>query len=518
MTTLITNITSWRKDLVRLLGLALGMLAIYAAFTLFYPLVPNIIVGEPALDLEMLMSDGQRWLAPIYTVCVIALYVLFWQALRTVHTIDKENPGKALQLRWPVLGIGAGFSLVLLWLYPITALDLLLYVVRSRLWVLYGASPMLALPENYPDDPVAAFAGEYADQVSPYGPLWEIMARAPVQLGAHDAITAAVAMKLLVFIGYLVCAWLIGWVARPAKFGRSGGARHAPLLALAFFAWNPLILMQGPGNGHNDMLMLALIVLGIVMWQRENWWAAALALTLAATIKSAALLMLPLYGMALLHHEQTWQGRILKGAGAAAIGLVAALGLYALTGPLPEALQGTTQATFSRLGFAPASAIRVLLREFFPSAWVSPLPRTAARDLFILYYAFLMLRVLQGRYSLVAAGFLAYFSQLMLGSTFRIWYPMWLIPLAALSLTSRTFWHTFLFGLTAELSIISYFVLWRWILVKWDWGKEGPLGPYWNYRTIMYPLTVPWTFGIPLLGPVWMKWQDRARFTRGLWL
>ncbi|MBN1431125.1 MAG: DUF2029 domain-containing protein [Anaerolineae bacterium] len=499
------------KHQAQLVCIALGMLAIYTTITFFYPLIPNIVPGKPAFDLEMLMRDGRQWLAPIYTIGIIVLYILFGWAMHIARVISTEEPEKALMLRWQILGGGAIFSIVLLWLYPITALDLLLYVVRTRLWVLYGGSPMIALPESYPGDPIIAFAGEYADEVSPYGPLWEILARIPVQLGAHDAISAVIAMKLLVLIGYLACAWLIGWMARPGEARRAGKAARSPLLPLMFFAWNPLILMQGLGNGHNDMLMLALIVLGIVMWQRGNWWATALALALAATIKSAGLLMIPLFGMALLFQEKTWRGRVLKGLSAAAIITMTAIGLYALTGPLPDAFQGTLKATLSRTGFAPVSAIRMILREFYPREWIAPIPRTAGRDLFILYYIFLMIRAWQGRYSLVTAGFLAYFSQLMLGPTFRIWYPMWLIPLAALSLTSRTFWHTFLFGLTAELSIISYFVLWRWFLRDWGWGKEGPLGPYWNYWTIMHLLTVPWTFGIPLLGPIWIEWRNRER-------
>jgi hypothetical protein len=509
---LLAKISPRRSNLARLIILALGMLAIYIIITVFFPLAPNLVLGKPALDFEMMMRDGRRWFAPIYTVAMIALYVLFWLAMRTINTISKADPAGALRLRWPVLGTGVAYSLVLFWLYPITALDVLLYVVRTRLWVLYGGSPMIALPKNFPADPTIAFAGEYANQVSPYGPLWEILARIPVQLGLRDILLGTLAMKLLVFIGYMVCAWLIGWVASSAKTDKESKPLVSPLLAMAFFAWNPLILMQGAGNGHNDMIMMALIVLGIVMWQRGNWWATALALALATATKSAGLLMLPLFGAALLYREKTWRGRILKGLGIVLIVVGSIAALYALMGPLPAAFQGTLKASLNRIGFAPASAVRMIFVEIFPSRWAEPLARNAARDLFILYYAFLLLRVLQGRYSLVAAGFLAYFSQMICGSTFRIWYPMWLIPLAALCLTSRTFWHTVLFSLTAELSIISYYVLWRWVLVSWSWGKEGPLGPYWNYRTIMYVFTVPWTFGIPLLVPIWMKWRSKSRF------
>jgi hypothetical protein len=36
----------------------------------------------------------------------------------------------------------------------------------------------------------------------------------------------------------------------------------------------------------------------------------------------------------------------------------------------------------------------------------------------------------EGKMTLLQAGFLAYFSQLLPGTTFRIWYPLWLIPFA----------------------------------------------------------------------------------------
>jgi hypothetical protein len=114
--------------------------------------------------------------------------------------------------------------------------------------------------------------------------------------------------------------------------------------------------------------------------------------------------------------------------------------------------------------------------------------------------------------TLLEAGFLAYFGQLILGSTFRIWYPLWLVPFAALNLNSRTYWRTFLFSITAELSILSYYILWRWFLRHWDWGENGPLKEYWDYWLIMTLLTVPWTFGIPLLGPWLRRRKDPAVF------
>jgi len=159
----------------------------------------------------------------------------------------------------------------------------------------------------------------------------------------------------------------------------------------------------------------------------------------------------------------------------------------------------------NRRGFAIASATRMVLREIIPRHVAEPLPRTTGRYIFILFYGWLLWQLWRGKLNLVTATFLAYFSQLMLGRTFRIWYPMWLVPLAALHFTPATFWRTMLFGLTAELSIINYFVVWRWWLRDLPWGKTGPLSQYWNYWTVMHLLTVPWLFGIPLFGPILLR-------------
>jgi len=163
----------------------------------------------------------------------------------------------------------------------------------------------------------------------------------------------------------------------------------------------------------------------------------------------------------------------------------------------------------TRRGFAIASGLRMVLREIISRDVAETLPRTTGRYIFLFFYAWLLVQLWHNKLDLVTAGFLAYFAQLMLGRTFRIWYPTWLVPLAALHLTPATFGRTLLFGLTAELSMMNYFVVWRWWLRDLPWGKLGPLSPYWNYWTIMHTLTVPWVFGIPLLGPILMRWKRK---------
>lgn len=499
----------------RLILIALLMGAIYAGFVVAFPLPPNVRPGEQAADLEILMRSS-RWIAPLYVVGVVLLYVLFWRALRLVHAESQCNPGAVFGLKVLVVGTGLVFGATLILLYPITAIDVFGYVVRGRLWAIYGHSPMLVPPDAFPNDPYTALAGEFSDRLSPYGPLWELLVQVPLRLGATGMTAGVIGVKLLLLLAYLICAVLIGWYMIPGGGETRRGV--SPLTALTFFAWNPLILMQGVGNGHNDLLLVMWMVVGIILWRRGKWRASALALTLATLVKLTGLLMLPLFGIALLRAEPTRRGRFTKTLTVIGICLFVTLVLYAATGPIPGVFMHVQTALFNRRGFAPASAARMVLREILPGDFAEPLPRTIARDLFVIYYARLALRLWRGKIGLVSAAYMAYFGQLLLGATFRIWYPMWLVPLAVFYLTSRTLWRTLLFDLTAELSIVNYFVVWRWLLRDWAWGREGPLGPYWNYWTIMTLLTVPWVFGIPLLGPVLMKWRDRSRFVRDLWL
>lgn len=499
-----TKIIDFTHPLVKLILIGLATQLIYVVYIVAFPLISNTRAGGPAADLEILMRDF-RWFAPLYAAGIGLLYYLFWQAMRLVWTGNEPEPGlhprpaSGTTYKIVIFLFGLLFGFTLVWLYPITANDLFRYVLRGRIWTVHGASPMLTPPNAFPDDPYAAFAGEFGDWVSGYGPLWEIVVQVPLRLGATEMVAGSISLKLVVLASYLACAVLLGWLAR-FKTGTS-------LAALTFFAWNPLILMQGPGNGHNDLLFMALMVWGIILWQRRLWWAAVLVLTLSALAKASALIFLPLFGVVLLREEPTWSRRFIKAILAGLIGLATAYLVYSILGPVLETLTGVTDMLTTRRGFAIASGLRMVLREIIPWQVAESLPRTTARYIFILFYAWLLLQLWRNKLDLISAGFLAYFGQLMLGRTFRIWYPMWLIPLAALQLTPATFWRTALFGLTAELSIINYFVVWRWWLRDWPWDSLLGLPHNLYYWTIMHLLTVPWLFGIPLFGPIFLKWR-----------
>jgi hypothetical protein len=484
---------------------------IYLSFVLIFPLVPYIYQDGPMLDLEMILRRTARGLVWIYICGLAILFFASWRIVHLVHQFSREHPESSSALRHWILGIGAVCGLVLLGLYPITALDVAGYVVNARHWVLYDANPLTVPAAAFPEDSYTRLTGEFVKETSPYGPLWEILARLPIQIGIHDIAITILAMKLYSLLAYFGIAALIGWAMRQ----QSDRFQVRSETALAFFALNPLVLLETIGNGHNDITMMFFMVCGLAFWQRGKWLWAAFLLTLASLIKLPGLILLPLFTLSVLVQAGSWRQRILLGLGIGVVFLATFLAAYCLMGTIPEVFQGALHS-FTRRGFSPPYALYVIMREIAPE--ISRYILAQSRNVYMLIYLFLAIAVVRKRLTLIEAGFLAYFAILFLSNAFRIWYPLWIIPFAALSLNSRMYWRSFLFSLTAELSILSYYILWRWGLRSWEWGQTGPLAPYWDYFKIMTPLTVSWTFTLPFLGDLVGWLHDRERYRNSLWL
>src|SRR5512133_492295 len=192
----------------RLLAWGALIAAIYLGYLFLFPLFPNIDKSKSVLDVEMMLKNGRKWFALFYIFGLLATFYAYWRMMKIVHAFSKEEPEAANGLRFWVLGIGIVCALLLIGLYPITALDVVLYVVRARLWALYGGSPMLALPSSFPQDPFIRFAGEYKNQPSPYGPLWELIAQIPMQMGIIGIGAGIIAMKFISLLSYIGMAVL----------------------------------------------------------------------------------------------------------------------------------------------------------------------------------------------------------------------------------------------------------------------------------------------------------------------
>lgn len=480
---------------------------IYLIYVIAFPLIPYIYYEGKMLDLELILRNGARWFIWVYMLGLLLLFFSFYKITKLMHEFSKKKSNDSDRLKKYILGIGIISGIILLFLYPITAIDIVVYVINARNWVLYGGNPLIIPPETFVNDPYIHLAGEYVSKTSPYGPVWEIIGSIPVQLGITEIASGIIAFKIISLIAYIFMAWLIGW--------KSEQKNVSQITALSFFALNPLVMLEAIGNGHNEMMMIAFITLGLILYQKNQWLWASVAFTFACLIKLPALLIFPIFGLSILTSSDSLQTRLKRGLIVGSVFISLFFIFYRFMGPFPDVFQAIIDS-FSRRSFSPAYALHVIVREFNPEFAKAILANT--RNLFLLIYVFILIQFTRKKLTLLEAGFLIYLFQIFLSNAFRIWYPLWLIPFAVLNLNSKTYWRVFLFSIAVEFSILSYYILWRWYWRYWEWGLTGPLSAYWNYFTIMTPFTVSWTFTIPFLADLIGRWKDKTKFENEIWL
>jgi hypothetical protein len=170
---------------------------------------------------------------------------------------------------------------------PALSTDVYAYVGYARLAVVHHLNPYVATQRALVQlgDPTAPFLRW--DIASPYGPVWMLLCIAvEAPLRAAPLVVAVVAFKLVAAAA--VAAIAEGGRRLAEAFAPGAGPRAYVCLAL-----NPLLLVEGAGSAHNDVVMMAGVVAALLLAARGRTLAAAFLLGLAAAVKLPPLLLVP---------------------------------------------------------------------------------------------------------------------------------------------------------------------------------------------------------------------------------
>jgi len=237
-----SNMPRLRSHLLAVLGLA-SLLAYVLNFLLPFPLERYYNLALVSMGR---IADYDAGVALATTAATVALFLLYGLACWLCR-------GQSARGLWMVVLVGAMLlALVNFFVVSATSTDVYDNVVRGRITGVYNGNPYVVAPADYPFEPFTEYIS-WDDATSAYGPLWETLGAFLGRLAGDRLWPNVLAQKLLALAGYLLSTALIAAILR----------RIAPDRALAgtlLFAWNPLVLMEGPANAHNDLLMIALFL------------------------------------------------------------------------------------------------------------------------------------------------------------------------------------------------------------------------------------------------------------------
>jgi hypothetical protein len=198
------------------------------------------------------------------------------------------------RLAWPqgrrvlvIVGVASLVAHALLVLGPpIVSNDLFRYAVLGRMVNLSALNPFLAPPAAMAPDPILPYA-TWPGVASNYGPTFIWLASLAAQAGGNGVFGAALAFKVLAVLFGVASALLVRAVAR-ALHGGDGN------WAFAAYAWNPMVIVETASMGHNETVMLALALGGLLLVQRGRPLLGWTALVMSADVKqlTAALALL----------------------------------------------------------------------------------------------------------------------------------------------------------------------------------------------------------------------------------
>lgn len=407
-----------RRHVVLLWGIGLAnALVFYLAFTRRFPLAEHIHVLFGWGDL----TKFDRIAGYTYLGTMLLLAALFALAVAVVRGIPY---GVA---RWPIYVGALAAGAALLPMYPGGSIDVFVYAAFTRVWVHFDANPLVVPAASFPHDSLAQLAAGWAGIPSPYGPLWVIISALPEALARADVLTTVLLYKGMALGFHLGSVALVSWIlVRVSPRQQS--------LGTLLFAWNPVILYETIGNGHNDgaMMFFVLAAIALSLSRSERWRLAAPAvLALAALVKYTTGLLFPVLYLYHLGRLPTWRARIRY---LALSGLLAGVVTFALFAPFWEGPRTLNAALYQNtLTVAtPVWILDYLVKQHSSSLGSLGLPQKVLFAVFGVIFVAELGRLARSPGLWLGVSFEVVFASLYAVGKFYPWYAVWPLALAAL--------------------------------------------------------------------------------------
>ncbi|MBI3685779.1 MAG: polyprenol phosphomannose-dependent alpha 1,6 mannosyltransferase MptB [Actinobacteria bacterium] len=253
-----------------------------------------------------------------------ATLTLAWLYLGRVVRSGPSGAGTAVR---DLLRIGWWWGGPLLVAVPLFSRDLYSYAAQAQI-THAGLDPYSVGPLSLPGPFLDEVEQLWVNTPAPYGPLWLTLGRMVAIVTRDHVVLTVLSMRLIAAGGVLLTARFL-----PRLATACGGD---PRLAVWLSLLNPLLLIHFIGGGHNDALMLGLVVAGLTVAMevtpgsdraRRRLALAVVLCTLAVLIKVPAALavgfLVPIWA-ARIRAERPWLAATVRVTGLAVLTFVLA--------------------------------------------------------------------------------------------------------------------------------------------------------------------------------------------------
>jgi len=373
-------------------------------------------------------------------------------------TVARDRPGRSA-----VIFIWAGWlgaSAILLLTYPGQSTDLGDYAFRAHMLVHLGKNPMTTSPnqviafENYP------YLAWYTT-VDYYGPIWQGLAGSAHLIAGEGLLANLIAFKVIAILSIAVSGGFIHAILRRIN------PRHAEA-GLALWLWNPLVLNEGALHGHNDLVLVAIMLAGLWLVLKGRQTSGVVTLLAAGLVKANIWILIPVVAIWILR-QWGWRKALSTMALALLTGVIIIWLAYLPFGGWIRLLDLAYQRSWWPTNTWTA-AIFFTLRDKL--GWAHELVvKQVSNNVTWLCGGILLIVMLKIR-DLLTCLWAAILAYLLIGCHwFQPWYATWLIAITALTVNPRLVNYALLFTWFMLLHpIVAQFVVGPLHLPPWDYS------------------------------------------------
>lgn len=212
--------------------------------------------------------------AALYIMFIILLFVCYSSFFILLH--KKKLTFKEIKI---LIGITCG---CLFFSYPaMLSYDMFNYITTAKVLFFYHENPYIIMPNEFIGDPMLLFT-HAANKLALYGPGWVGLTGVPHILGMNNFVLTLFSFKLVSLLFYLFTLLMI-W-----KLNKN-------IFSLTLFALNPLVIIETLISGHNDIVMIFLLLLSYFFLQKKKSFLAIVCFIASVLIKYATLFVLPVF-------------------------------------------------------------------------------------------------------------------------------------------------------------------------------------------------------------------------------
>ena len=253
-------------------------LILYSLFLLFLTIFSYTFVDPNLIYLKSVYTGfafDKRVFAGIFYILFIFLFFIFHISFFILAKKNKLTFNNLKFLIFTTTGI-------LFLSYPaMLSFDIFNYIATAKVLYLYHENPYIIMPIEFVGDPMLLFM-HAANKTALYGVSWLLLTSIPYVLGIGNFILTLFSFKLFVSFFYLGAILLI-WKISKNKF------------SVILFALNPLVIIETLVSGHNDIVMMFLVLFSFFLVMKKKIWLAILFFISSIFIKYATLFLIPVF-------------------------------------------------------------------------------------------------------------------------------------------------------------------------------------------------------------------------------